>query len=361
MGSDDRLIKEGARPLDNILRVLALFGLLAWCVLLLAPFFTVMAWGAIIAVTVAPFHQWMTRALRGRKRWAAAVVMVVGVAVLVLPGYLLTDDLLQGVRFLRERTEQGPITLPSPSPWVADIPLVGNGIERTWSAASQDLTKALGLIGPELTRAGRWFLESIGRFGLGLLEFIAALLVAAVLLANDTASARLSKAALVRIAGARGHEFAEVAERTVRNVALGVLGVAIVQAVLAGIGFALAGVPAAALLTVVCLFLSILQIGMFPVFVPVAIYMFYSGDLGPAIALAIWLLLVGLVDNILRPILMGRNAPAPMVVVFLGAIGGFILSGLVGMFVGAVILSLGYRLFAEWVDGTPVPSDDQGV
>ncbi|MCB9170753.1 MAG: AI-2E family transporter [Flavobacteriales bacterium] len=350
MGSEERLIRENARPLDNIVRVLALFGLIAWCILLLAPFFTVMAWGAIIAVTVAPFHQWTSRLLHGRKRLAAVLVMLVGLAVLVLPGYLLTDDLLQGVHFVRERAEDGKFTLPAPSPGVADIPLLGNALYKTWNAASQDLTKVLGAIGPELTKAGKWLLQSIGRFGFGLLEFIAALLVAAVLLANDKPAARFGKATLVRVAGDRGQEFAQVAERTIRNVALGVMGVAVVQAVLAGIGFAVAGVPAAAMLTVICMFLSILQVGMFPVFIPVAIYMFYTSDLTTAGVLAIWMLLVGLVDNFLRPLLMGHNAPAPMVVVFLGAIGGFILSGLIGLFVGAVVLSLGYRLYAEWVN-----------
>lgn len=144
----------------------------------------------------------------------------------------------------------------------------------------------------------------------------------------------------------------ESAELTVRNVAKGVLGVAIIQSLLAGIGFVLAGIPLAGLWILVCLVLSIVQIGILPVSVGVIIYIWGAADTGTATIFTIWMVLVGVSDNILKPILLGKGAPAPMLVVFLGAIGGFMVSGFIGLFTGAIILTLGYKLMISWLEST---------
>lgn len=160
----------------------------------------------------------------------------------------------------------------------------------------------------------------------------------------------------VRLAGERGADFADISAKTVRNVVKGILGVAIIQSLLAGTGFVVAGVPGAGLWAFFCLMLAIIQIGIFPVVIPVIIYMFYTASTLTAGLLTVWLILVSLLDNFLKPILLGRGAPVPMLVVFLGAIGGFFSMGFIGLFVGAVILSLGFKLFRVWLDDLSQPN-----
>ncbi len=169
------------------------------------------------------------------------------------------------------------------------------------------------------------------------------------MLTSAESGGRVARDLFVRLAGKRGAEFADDAKVTVRNVVKGILGVAIIQALLAGIGFAVAGVPAAGLWAFLCLLLAIVQIGIGPIVIPIIIVMFYKANTVTAAILAVWLVLVMLSDNVLKPILLGRGAPVPMPVIFLGAIGGFMSMGFLGLFVGALVLSVGYKLFKAWL------------
>jgi predicted PurR-regulated permease PerM len=186
---------------------------------------------------------------------------------------------------------------------------------------------------------------------MGLLQFIFSVIIAGVFLASSRQSSKAVHDVFVRLAGDKGSEFAQVSGVTIRNVVKGILGVAVIQALLAGLGFFFAGVPGAGVWTLLCLILAIVQIGVIPVVLPVIIYMFYTASTVTAIILTIYLIFVSLVDNFLKPLLLGRGAPVPMLVIFLGSIGGFILSGFVGLFVGAIVLSLGYKLFQAWLYG----------
>ncbi len=183
----------------------------------------------------------------------------------------------------------------------------------------------------------------------GLLIFALSIIIAGVLMANATGGGKLARDLFVSLAGERGNDFADVSTKTIRNVVKGILGVAIIQGLLAGMGFMVAGVPGAGVWAFLCLFLAIIQIGIAPVAIPVIIYMFYNASTLTAGLLMVWLILVMLSDNFLKPILLGRGAPVPMLVIFLGSIGGFISMGFIGLFIGAVILSLGFKLFREWL------------
>jgi len=185
---------------------------------------------------------------------------------------------------------------------------------------------------------------------LGLLQFSLSIIIAGIFMANAGGSGKMARDLFIRLAGERGANFADIANKTVHNVVKGILGVAIIQAMLAGTGFFVAGVPAAGLWAFLCLFLAIIQIGIFPVVIPVIIYMFSSADTFTAGLLTGWLIIVSLLDNFLKPIIMGRGAPVPLLVIFLGAIGGFISMGFIGLFVGAVILSIGFKLFGVWLE-----------
>jgi predicted PurR-regulated permease PerM len=229
---------------------------------------------------------------------------------------------------------------------------VGPDLHRYWQLAADNLEEAVREAGPALAvlkEAGEWLLEAAAGTGLALLQFVVAIIIAGVLLAYAEGGARATRALAERLAPERGQGFAKMAEQTVRSVATGILGVALLQGILAGLGFLVAGVPAAGLLTVVCIVLGVIQIGVALVMIPVVIYLFFTADTSTAVAFLVYAILISPLDNILKPLLLGRGVRVPMVVVFIGAIGGFIHAGIIGLFVGAVIFTLGYGLFMAWL------------
>ena len=179
-----------------------------------------------------------------------------------------------------------------------------------------------------------------------------------VLLASTQVAAQTARTFGARLAGDQGADFIDVAEATVRSVARGILGVALIQSLLAGLEFLVVGIPGAGLWALIALFFSVIQLGVFPVTIPIVIYVFATADIVTAVIFLIWSLFVGLIDNVLKPILLGRGVKVPMLIIFVGSIGGFISSGIIGLFTGAVVLALGYKLFLAWLDGTEAKSGE---
>jgi predicted PurR-regulated permease PerM len=223
-------------------------------------------------------------------------------------------------------------------------------LKREWHDASANLKATLTRFQPQLGAMSLWLLKSAMGTALGLVQFALSIIIAGIFMSHARGGGDMARSVFVLIAGERGADFADISKKTVRNVVKGILGVAIIQSLLAGTGFLVAGVPAAGLWAFLCLFLAIIQIGIFPVVIPVIIYMFYSADPSTAGLLTGWLILVSLLDNLLKPILLGRGAPVPMLVIFLGAIGGFFSMGFMGLFVGAVILSIGFKIIRALLD-----------
>jgi predicted PurR-regulated permease PerM len=196
--------------------------------------------------------------------------------------------------------------------------------------------------------------------GLGIIEFIVSIIIAGVMLAYAESGGKAAEQVFIRLAGRRGQDFVKLTETTIRQVVKGILGVALIQTILASIGFFVAGVPAAGLWTIISLILAIVQIGVGPVVIPLIIYVWSSSDTLTASLFTGWSIMVLVIDNVLKPLLLGKGAPVPMLVIFLGAIGGFIAIGFLGLFLGAVILSLTYKLAVEWITpDTEPPSTAQ--
>jgi predicted PurR-regulated permease PerM len=216
-----------------------------------------------------------------------------------------------------------------------------------------NLEQALAEIGPQLEATSRWLFGFVAGLGLGFLQFILAIMIAGLLLAHAGAAQGAAQAFARRVAGARGLSFLELGIATIRNVARGVLGTALVQATLAGIGLVAVGIPAAGLLAFLVFLLSALQLGSGLVLVPAMIYVFATADLLTALLFAAWSIPVTLVDNFLKPILMSRGVDVPMLVIFIGVVGGTLASGIIGLFIGPVVLALGYKLLVAWVLGGP--------
>jgi len=185
--------------------------------------------------------------------------------------------------------------------------------------------------------------------GVGILHLLTAILIAAVLLAKSADAHRVTTALAYRLAGEQGRRFADLAETVVRSVARGILGIALIQALLGGLGMLGAGVPAAGLWALLIMILATIQIGAFPVLLVAAVYLFYTGDLTTAILFSAWSVFVGSLDNALKPVLLGRGVAVPMAVIFIGAIGGLLNAGIIGLFIGPVVLVLGYELFLAWL------------
>jgi predicted PurR-regulated permease PerM len=337
-----------------IIRLAILFFLVGWCITILRPFTLILIWAAVIAIAIYPLYNIFVKLFRSRRTWAAVVLTILMLSILLIPCWLVTESLYDEVRHLRNLYKHGELVIPPPGERTASWPSIAKPIVDLWTLASENLQSAMTKYSDQLRVAGAWLLSAAAGFGTGVLQFVVSIIIAGVLLAYSTSAGKAANEIFVKLAGKNGENFAGTIVTTVRSVVKGILGVAVIQATMAGLGFFIAGVPYAGLWTVACLFFAIIQVGAGPVAIPVMIYMFSVADTLTAVLLAIWLVITLISDNILKPLLLGRGAPAPMLVVFLGAIGGFITSGFLGLFLGAVILTIGYKLFSLWLK-TPEP------
>ena len=346
---------EGAfvkRALQAAIGIGGLFLLIVGCFIVLQPFITPVIWGIIIAVATYPPFARLQSALGGRRMLSAAIYVFVGLVVLIAPSLLLAGTMVDAVRYVAGELNRGTLTLPPPPEDVESWFLIGEPLHYFWDLASTNLQEALTRVAPELRSVGRWLLTAVGKIGIGLLHFIIAIFIAAALLANATGGERVAQDIAVRLVGERGLAYAQLAQATIRSVARGILGVALIQAILAGLGFLAVGLPGAGLLALICLVLIIVQLGPALVMVPAIIYEFSVADTTTAVIFMIWCVFVTSIDNVLKPMLLGRGVNVPMLVIFLGAIGGVLSSGILGLFVGPVILALGYAVFKAWLDET---------
>jgi predicted PurR-regulated permease PerM len=342
--------------LDTIIRLVVLVFLIGWCFGILRPFVLILIWAAVIAIAIYPLYGALVKMFRNRKGLASVVLTLLLLAILIIPSWLVTQSLFGEVSHMRDLYKQGQLLIPAPGDKTKNWPAFTKPILDFWRLASENLQSATTKYSSQLKAAGSWLLSTVGGIGTGILQFVVSIIIAGVLLAYSGSVGKATNKIFIRLAGKQGESFSGTTVATIRSVVKGILGVAVIQAAMCALGFFIAGVPYAGLWTVACLFFAIIQVGAGPVAIPVAIYMFSVSDTLTAVLLAIWLGITLISDNILKPLLLGRGAPAPMLVVFLGAIGGFITSGFLGLFLGAVILTIGYKLFMVWLDSVPSES-----
>lgn len=351
MPSEDRAFL--ARSTEASIRIGLVALLVFWCFNVVRPFLQPMLWGIILAIAVQPAHLALCRLLGGRRRLAAAVLVVGSLLLLSVPSVLITTSLVESVAGLAGRLHAGELAIPPPPPSVAEWPVVGDPLHALWDAASENLEAALTEARPLLRTAGQWILTGSASAGFGIVMFALAIVIAGVLLSYGERAPDAARRIARRLTPERGDELVALTRNTVRSVTLGILGVALIQAVLAGIGCLFFGVPAAGLWALLVLLLAVVQIPTVLVLGPLVVYGFATSSTGMAVAFAVWSLVVGFSDNILKPLLLGRGVEVPMLVIFLGAIGGFILEGIIGLFAGAVVLAVGFTLFRAWLEEAP--------
>ncbi len=321
-----------------------------WCFQILRPFVIPIIWGMIIAVAIHPVYGYFQGLLKGSSRLAAFLVTVGLLVLLVWPAILLGGLLVENAEMVVNHVRQGTLKVPPPPQGLETWPLIGEPLAKFWNLASENIEEALVQLEPQIMMVAKWLLSLVTGTGIAILQFIVAVIIAGFLLGYSSSGYVLAQNIARRLAGERGAELANLAEATVRSVARGVLGVALIQATLAGLGFYVAEIPAAGFWAFLCLILGVVQIGVFPIMIPVVIYVFSTYATTTAVLFLIWTVFVSLIDNVLKPIFLGRGLDAPMVVIFMGAIGGMLLSGIIGLFIGAVVLTLGYKLFLAWLD-----------
>ena len=348
----DRRVMQGAVRLS----LLAL--LVFWCLRILEPFINPILGGIVIAIAVQTPYAKLSKALGGRPKLAAALMVAVSLLVLIVPTLALGASLVDSTAGLADEFGQSQITVPPPPDSVAAWPIVGERLHSAWLGASENLEAALVKLAPYMKDVGLWLVSTVGDLGMGVVLFVVAIVIAGALLPNGERAAGLADKVARMIAGPRGPKLAALAASSVQSVTRGVLGVAVIQSLLSGLGMLVVGVPAAGLWTLLILILAIMQLPATLILIPVIVYVFSTSSTVVAVLFAIWAMLVGLSDNILKPLLMGRGSSVPMLVLFMGSLGGFMAGGILGLFVGAVILSLGYTVFMAWVDDSDIDEGD---
>lgn len=336
----------------NALAILCILGLIGLSVWVLLPFLAATVWAVMIVVATWPLFRSLEARLGNRRAPAVAIMSVAMLLLLVLPLWLAIDTIFDHSEQLTAAGKSFAANgLPPPPAWVKTVPLVGERIAAGW--VQLDAAGATGIVAkvtPYAADTGKWVLAQVGGIGGMLIQFLLVVTIAAILYSGGESGARLARRFGRRLAGERGENSIILAGQAIRGVALGVGVTAIVQTVLGGIGLAVAGVPFASLLAAVMLMLCIAQIGPMLILLPAVGWMYWSGDTGWATALLVWSLIVGSLDNFLRPMLIKRGADLPLLLIFAGVIGGMLSFGLIGIFVGPVVLAVTYTLTLAWIE-----------
>ena len=341
---------------------IGLIALLAiWCVQIAAPFISPIIWAGIIAIGAYPLYLRLQDKTGLGKGWAATLIILALLAILITPTVILTGALFDNAQSFSSRLENDELTIPPPAEGVGDWPIIGEQLEAVWLQASQNPKETLDQYDSQLKGLTRWLLSTAASAGLGVLVFAFSIILAGVFMASAGGAKESVVSIFSRIAGPRGPELTELSVATVKSVVTGILGIALIQTILAGLGFVFMDIPAAGVLAFICLILAIVQIDILIILIPLSIYAFSVTGTGAAIAFLVWNIAVGLLNNVLKPILLAKGVDAPMAIIFIGAIGGMILSGIIGLFVGAVVMVLGYTLFMSWLkQDTAVPHQEVG-
>jgi len=322
------------------------------CLRVVAPFQGLLLWALILAVALYPLHLRLARRLDNRQGIAATLLVLVGLLLIGGPTVMLGTSFASQVHDTLHTVENHGIHLRPPPASVAEWPLIGEKVHAVWAAAVDNTAAFLQEIQPQIRSFSKFILAFVANTAIGLLAFLGSLILSGVMMAYGASGSRSMQRIMVRLTGPdKGPRLHRLATATIRSVATGVIGVALIQALLLGIGFVIADVPASGVLALIVLLLGIAQLPATLVTVPVIVYLWWAGDASTAmnIVYTVYLVVAGLADNVLKPMLLGRGVDAPMPVILLGALGGMVTGGIIGLFVGAVLLAVGYELFMEWV------------
>ena len=350
----DKALEErlAGRLMDVLIRAGLILAMVFLCYKVFSPFLTLMVWALILAVTLYPAHQLLAGKLGGKQGLAATILVLAGAVLIVAPTTVLMSSLGDSIQQTVSGLQANTVQIPEPKASVAEWPVVGKKAHALWTAAHNDLPALIATMQPKIGDLAKTLLGFVASIGGGLLMFLASFIIAGIMMAYGQAGAASCRSIFQRITGVeRGNEFTKLSTATIRAVAQGVIGVAFIQAIVVGLCLLISGIPFAGALALIVLVLGIAQVPAAIVTLPAIGYIWSTGDYGSGEALLYTglLFVAGLADNVLKPLMLGRGVEAPMPIILIGALGGMAIAGILGMFVGAVLLALGYQIFMGWV------------
>jgi predicted PurR-regulated permease PerM len=357
MSADDTTLRKFlSRDLtETLIRVGLIAFLVVMCIRVFAPFANLVVWGLILAIALEPLHGSLAARLGGRQGLAATVLTLGGLLLLGVPTVILGSSFASHLHDVYDAVENGTLAISPPDGGVAEWPIVGERLYESWNSAATNLPAFVSDNQALLRNLSRQVLAAAASTAGAILLFLGAMIVAAIMMAYTESGSRTIRRIFSRMTDpVKGPRLQKLATATVRSVAVGVIGVAFIQSILLGMGFLLAGIPAAGVLALVVMFIGILQIPALIVSLPAVAYLWWSGDGSTTsnILFTIYLLVAGMADNVLKPLMLGRGVDAPMLVILVGALGGMVTGGIIGLFIGGVLLAVSYQLFMEWVDNS---------
>jgi len=332
--------------------------LLVFSWLILKPFVMLVMWGIIIAVGIYPIFKKFAALLGNREKLASTLITLFALAFLIVPSYLLMESTVESVQNFAVQLEEGTFKVPPPAEDVADWPVIGKPVYETWKLASVNLEAAIKAFEPQLKEFASGLISGVVGLGATVLLSLISIIIAGALMVKAKSAEETARKAFKILIGPKGEGFTELAGATIRSVVQGVLGVAIIQSVAAGIVMLIFGIPAAGLWALLVLMLAIIQLPPTLIMLPVAIYGFSILDTTSAIIFLVLSIIISMADTFLKPMFLGRGVDVPMLVILLGAIGGMMLSGIIGLFVGAVVLALAYKVYQALIEEIPLPAEE---
>ena len=336
---------------ETILQLFFIILIVGFCFRLMLPFVMPILWAVILAIAFYPLFNFLQRILKGRKTLAAVLITITIIAFLLLPVVYFLNSATANFLELKNSFEAGTFKVKPPAATIKEWPVIGKPAYEILHSFSTDIQQSLVKYELQIKEISSKIMSSVLSSGMAFLQFLLSVIIAGVLLVSTSAKNLVVKF-IRRIAGNTADEILVISVSTIHQVVKGILGVAVIQTIIQAFGLYLAGIPYAGILTLICLIFSILQIGPIIINIGVIAYLFSTGDSGHAIFWTIFFIISGLSDNVLKPLLLGKGAMVPMLVIFLGVIGGFIMSGFIGLFVGPIIFSIGYKLFIAWLNDT---------
>lgn len=345
--TNDQLFNR--RVIDIAIKLSALALVLFWCFQIIKPFILIVIWAGILAVALHPLHIKLSTVLKGNKKLASTIIALIGISLIALPAISLSSSSIDSAQHLYQGIEEGTLKIPSPNESVKEWPLIGAQTYDLWQATSQDIQKVASQHSEQIKHFSTSLLSGVAGIGGSIVQFIISLIIAVVFMAKSAACHQGISALMSRLMNESGDRTITTTIATIRSVATGVLGVAVIQSLLSGVGLLIADIPGAGIWAIAVLILAIAQLPPILILGPIAAYYFSIADTTPAIAFLIFSIIVSMSDAFLKPMFLGRGMDIPMLIILLGAIGGMLMSGIIGLFVGAVALALGYQLVMDWL------------
>ncbi|MBT5826884.1 MAG: AI-2E family transporter [Gammaproteobacteria bacterium] len=336
---------------EVVIRLVLIFLIAALCFEIIKPFTIIVVWGIIISVAIFPLYNKLSHALGNRFKLAAILYTLFALSLLIGPSILISGSLLETSSHLAKGLSDGTLVVPPPAQSVNEWPLIGEKVYAIWNQASENLEDTLKQNIPIIKKLGKAFISAAAGVGGSAIQFVLSIIISGIFLVNTKGSYDVAVKIASRLTNKeQGLQFTNLATATIRSIAQGVLGVAVIQAALAGMGMYFIDVPGWGLWTIIILILAVAQLPPLLILIPVMVYVFSVADTTPAIIFSIWSIIISLSDSVLKPLLLGRGMDTPTLIILLGAIGGMMWFGILGLFVGAITLALGYEIFMAWLD-----------